>query len=162
MMLGITGASAQTIQVADTAGHTLLTPGGTPNTDPATQLPDSTVTYPQDDPGSSRPIYLLGGGGPYIQTVRGTGSGTYEDTLFDAGFVVHVQNVTAIPGVDDVLTLDPRAGSFQFQTNAASKTLSVELIAQVLDQSERTAPSSIPRVSRAAATVSPSTRPVRL
>ena len=136
----ITGGAARAVQVTDADGKTLLNAEGSENTDSATLLPDSAVFYPAHGPGpASTPIDLVGGTGPFTQTIAGTGSGTYEDTFMGNNLGVDVQGVPAIEGVNDQLAMDPQQASFRFQTGAASKPVTVEFIAQAGDGSDHTA-----------------------
>jgi hypothetical protein len=134
----ILGDSAQTAQVSDAAGHTLLAPDGTTNTDTATRLPDATVFAPEHGSDPAPPLYLLGGDGPYRQTVR-TATGSYTDTLLSHDFGVRVDDLQASPGASDTLTLDAAAKGFHFQAGGTSESLTAQLIARAADHTEHTA-----------------------
>ena len=133
------GGLAQTVQVADTAGHNLLNEDGTVNTDPTSRIPNSTFYLPATGDEATNPFVLLGGTGPYTQTVRSTNTGTYDDTILGDNFAVDVHGVAATPDANDTMTLDPTGSSFQFTTGVASKALTVQLLAGAADESVHTA-----------------------
>ena len=125
----ITGSSGSTTQISDANGRFLLNPDGSMNEDPATRLPGA-LEYGLGLNPNAPPLFLLDSGGQYIQTVKGTGGGTYKTLLLGDGMGVNLRNVPSILGVNDQLMIDTAASSFQFRTGAASKPFLVDLVAK--------------------------------
>ncbi len=123
----ITGASASTTQVSDGSGHFLLNPDGTMNDDPATRLLGA-LQYGLSLEEGAIPLYLLESGGQYVQTVKGTGGGTYATQILGGGIGLNLWGVPSIAGVNDELRIDTGSGGFEFRTGAASKTFSLDLV----------------------------------
>ncbi len=71
--LMIFGSAAET-QVTDSAGHTLLNADGSINTNPNSMIPGGARYVPEQ---GAAPIDLIQGSGNFMQTIVGTGSGTY-------------------------------------------------------------------------------------
>jgi hypothetical protein len=134
----ILGSAAQTTQVADAEGHTLLRPDGTLNDNPATRLPQGVLYAPFDGTQSASDMFLLGGTTTYTHTVRGTGPGTYTDTLFGPNFAALIRADAGL-GISDQLTMNPQSANFQFRTGGSRKALMAELIGRTPDGSEHTA-----------------------
>jgi hypothetical protein len=145
--------AAQVAQITDAAGHTLLNPDGTLNTDPATATADVLMLGPLDASTPAAPYFVLGGGtGPYTVTMQGTGNGAYDLALLNGQFAASFQTIATAQGQQDTLSIDP-GGAVQFATTAASKALTVQLIGHAADGSEysavlttRTASGSIERL----------------
>jgi len=130
--------NAKISQVSNQAGNTLYKADGTINTDPSTRLPDAFI-YPDMAGTATTNAVVLESPGIYRQTVTGTGSGTYSNTMFSPGLVAQVTNVASSPSISDLLTINPAASQFQFESGAASKEITVELIGRATDGSARTA-----------------------
>jgi len=129
----IFGESGQTEQVTDGVGHTLFRPDGTLNTDPATRLPQATPFAPLIGMGKGSDMLLLGGDGPYTQTVRNTGSTGYSHTFFGRNLGTRIENDTATPGVKDQFTFDPLTTSLRFSTGDAKRGIKAQLLARTPD-----------------------------
>jgi hypothetical protein len=149
--LRVDGA-AQVAQITDAAGHTRLNPDGTLNLDPATATADVLMLGHIDAAAPGAPYFVLGGTGPYTVTMRGTGGGSYGLTLLNSRLAASFESVATAQGQQDTLTFDPK-GTVQFATTAASKALTVQLMAHAADGSEydavlttRTAGGSIERL----------------
>ncbi len=114
--------SAQASQVTDAAGHTLLNPDGSLNTDSKTGIPSATQFA--DLAGTNKPgsdIFLFGKTGTYKQTIVGTSSGQYTNALFGSGLGVAIKAGSAKGTVDD-LTVDPQRSSVGFGTAAGGSS----------------------------------------
>jgi hypothetical protein len=129
---------ADTTQVADNQGHTLLLPDGRPNDNPATRLPQAALYAPLADGNPGLEGFLVGGPGPYTETVRGARTGQYTDLHFGHGFAVRA-TVPSSLGVNDQMTLSPQSSSFRFHTDAASKAFALQVAVLAADQTAHTA-----------------------
>jgi hypothetical protein len=129
------GSSSQSVQVMDSSGHYLLGSDGTLNIDPATHLPEALRFFPghASDTEVALPLDVLMGDGPYTEMVRGTTAGVYQGGILGDSFGVSLDGTPTAPDVVDTLTTDARAASFQFQTAASSKPLSINLMARAGD-----------------------------
>jgi hypothetical protein len=133
------GGTAQTTQVTDSQGHTLLGPNGTNNTNPATRIPGAVRYEPEQGAGAgSVPVAdYLGDTETYTQAVHESTPGTFSGLILGDGFGVDLSGIPSTPGVDDTLTTDAASAGFRFQTTALSKPLTIDLTAKAGDGAVR-------------------------
>jgi hypothetical protein len=103
--------NGKTTQVTDTSGHTLLNPNGTLNTNPATRIPNGAVYA--GDPGSI-PLDLVGGNGNFMQTIAGTGGGTYGAASLSSDAMAFITGVPTANGQTDRFGLNPANDMMSF------------------------------------------------
>jgi probable HAF family extracellular repeat protein len=123
LTLGVFGSAAET-QVTDSAGHTLLNADGSPNTDPKTMIPNAARFIA--GPGAP-PLDLVAGTGSFMQTITGTGGGTYSAASLSNDAMAMISGVTTIKGQTDQFGLDPSNDKFTF-IPATTKTMAADLV----------------------------------
>ena len=121
------GGSASMSQVTDSRGHTLITPQGTENVDPATRIAHSQLHYPATvGTKSGSPTAWLPDGGSYQIKETGKSKGQYSETLLSSGMDAIVQ-AGAQPGVSDAIGVVPGTHTVSF-SGGSTKALSLNLI----------------------------------
>ncbi len=117
------GSAAET-QVTDSAGHTLLNPDGSPNTNPLTMIPGA-ARYVAGQ--GATPLDLIQGAGSFMQTITGTGSGTYGAASLGSDAMAAISGVASVLGQTDKFGLDPSGDKLTF-IPAANKNLTADLV----------------------------------
>ncbi|HEY7329530.1 MAG TPA: SdrD B-like domain-containing protein [Gemmataceae bacterium] len=143
------GSAAET-QVSDSSGHTLLNADGTPNTDPNTMVPNA-ARFDLGDPGST-PLDLIPDTGNFMQTITGTGGGTYNAGSFGNDAMATLSGEATAKGQTDQFGLDPSSDKLTF-IPGANKELNVNLMTNASDGSQRGAQLSATASSGAAQTL---------
>jgi hypothetical protein len=123
LTLGVFGSAAET-QVTDSAGHTLLNADGTTNTDPNSKIPNAARYIA--GPGAS-PLDLIAGTGSFMQTLVGTGSGTYGAASLGNDAMATISGVNTVKGQADQFGLDPTNDKLVF-TPASTKNVTADLV----------------------------------
>ena len=116
--------NATETQVTDSAGHTLLNPDGTPNTNPNTMIPGA-ARYVAEK--GATPIDLLPGSGNFMQTIVGTGSGTYGAASLSPDAMAMISGVPSMMGQADRFGLDPSNDMLTF-IPASNKQVTADLV----------------------------------
>ena len=133
----IFGSNAKTTQITDEAGRRLLTPEGHTNTDPTTALPNATRFAPLEGPSTNSDIYLLGGDGPYTQTVTGVNGGNYSHALFSNFGAIQLETSTSKGSADQISWRQATAG-LVFRANDKPKQITARIFTSAEDESQRT------------------------
>lgn len=122
------GPVSRTTQLADNAGHILFAPNGKLSNDPKTRLFATPFAPLADIPGQGEAFILAPKSGPVVQTVVGRGSGTDTHLVTSGGLTARIET-QAMPDREDRIGFNP-AGTVSFLTRAASKPLTLGLMAQ--------------------------------
>jgi hypothetical protein len=136
--------SAGATQVTASNGHTLLTPTGDVNANPATAIPDATqLATMSGTPKPGPDIFLFGQPGTYTATVQGKSTGSYHDALLTQGMAASLTARTAA-GVADEISVPAARDGVQFgQTSggrpAGSRATDAQIVVDGSQQSKRTA-----------------------
>ncbi len=117
------GSAAET-QVTDSSGHTLLNADGSPNTDSKTNIPNA-ARFDLDK--GATPLDLIQGTGSFMQTITGTGSGTYGATSLSSDAMAAISGVASVKGQTDQFGLDPSNDKLTF-IPASNKSLTADLV----------------------------------
>jgi len=136
--------SAHATQVTSSDGHKLLNANGTPDTNPATGIPDATQFATLS--GTAKPgpdIFLFGHAGTYTTTVQGNATGQYHDAVFAHGMAASL-TAAATPAVKDQISVPANLDGLSFgQAGGAAtkggRTATVQLVVAGAQGSERTA-----------------------
>ncbi len=123
LTLGVFGSAAET-QVTDSAGHTLLDADGSPNTNPNTNIPNA-ARYVAEQ--GATPLDLIEGNGSFMQTITGTGGGTYGAVSLGTDAMAAISGVATAQGQTDKFGLDPSNDRLTF-IPAATKNLTADLV----------------------------------
>ena len=129
------GSAAET-QVMDSSGHTLLGADGSPNTDPRTMIPNAARFAPLAV--GSTPLDLIQGSGNFLQTITGTGSGTYGAGSLSKDALATLSGISSAKGQVDKFGLDPSTDKLTF-IPGANKELNANLMMNAADGSQRQA-----------------------
>ncbi len=126
--------SAHATQVTDSAGHRLLNPDGSIDTNPATAIADATQFATLSGTATPGPdIFLFGKAGTYTTTVQGNASGQYHDALFSHGMAASL-TVAANSAVKDEISVPANMDGVRFgqasgPASATARTATVQLVA---------------------------------
>ncbi len=148
LTLGVFGSAAET-QVTDSAGHTLLNPDGSPNTNPTTDLPNA-ARYVAEQ--GATPLDLIQGTGNFMQSILGTGSGTYGAVSLGTDAMAAISGVSSVSGQTDKFGLDPAGDKLTF-IPASNKSLTADLVINAPAGVQREAQLSSTAVGGAAQTL---------
>jgi probable HAF family extracellular repeat protein len=124
LLTGFVFGSASETQVTDSSGHTLLNADGSPNTNPNTMIPNA-ARFDLDD--GSPPLDLIEGTGSFMQTITGTGSGTYGAASLSSDAMAVISGVASGKGQTDQFGLDPSNDKLTFLPGS-TKTLNADLV----------------------------------
>jgi hypothetical protein len=116
--------SAREAQVTDSAGHTLLNADGSPNTDPKTMIKGA-ARYVAER--GATPIDLFQGNGHFMQTIIGTGAGTYGAASLSSDAMARISGVPSVKGEADQFGLDPSNDMLTF-IPASNKQVNADLV----------------------------------
>ena len=116
--------NATETQVTDSAGHTLLNADGTPNTNPNTMIPGA-ARYVAEE--GATPIDLIQGNGNFMQTIVGTGSGTYGAASLSPDAMAMISGVPSMMGQADRFGLNPSNDMLTF-IPASNKQVNADLV----------------------------------
>ena len=109
LILPIADRGAQSTQVTDARGRTLLSSTGDLNTNTRTAIPGSNVLAGITGSTTS-PLYVVPARGNYTQTLRGTGHGSTGASILAPGFAGQVDGVRTAKGKASSITLTPFSG----------------------------------------------------
>jgi probable HAF family extracellular repeat protein len=123
LTFGAVGSADET-QVTDSAGHKLLGADGSLNTDPNTKIANA-ARYIADQ--STTPLDLIEGTGSFMQTITGTGSGTYGAFSFSTDAMAAISGESTASGQTDQFGLDPTNDKLTF-IPASTKSLNADLV----------------------------------
>jgi hypothetical protein len=136
--------SAGATQVSASNGHTLLTPTGDVNDNPATGIPDATQLATMSGTAAPGPdIFLFGHPGTYTTTIRGKSTGSYHDALLTRGMAASLTTQTAAGVTDEISVPAARDGVRFGQTGggqqASSRATDAQIVVDGSQESKRTA-----------------------
>ena len=136
---GTAGSGIKTTQITDAAGHHLLNPDGSWNTNPRTRIPNSALlpVFGKAIPGTT--LVALHRGGTYTHTIENRGNGKYQLNFVGRDFGVQLHDVPSHAGDKETLTLSAANSRFVFNSTAASKPFNAQVLARHADKSVRTA-----------------------
>jgi hypothetical protein len=118
--------ASRTTQLADNAGHTLLTTDGKLNKDPKTRLVATPFTPLAAAAGRGEVLLVAPKSGPIVQSVMGTRPGTDTHIVTSGGLTARVET-HAEPSVADQIGFNP-TGAISFVTKGARKPLTLGLM----------------------------------
>ncbi len=116
--------NATETQVTDSAGHTLLNADGTTNTNPNTRIPNG-VRYVEEK--GTPPLDLLPSSGNFMQTIVGTGNGTYGAASLGTDAMAMISGVPSMMGQADKFGLNPSNDMLTF-IPASNKQVNADLV----------------------------------
>jgi probable HAF family extracellular repeat protein len=116
--------SAKETQVTDSSGHHLLNADGSLNTNASTRIPNA-ARYVVDP--NSPPIDLFQGSGNFMQTIVGSGNGTYGAASMSNDAIALINGVPTANGQTDKFGLNPANDMLMF-TPATTKPMTADLV----------------------------------
>jgi hypothetical protein len=136
---GTQGAGIKTTQITDSAGHQLLNPDGSWNTNGQTRIANSALlpVFGKAIPGTM--LVALARTGTYTQAIENHAAGKYQLDLVGRDFGIQLHDIPSNAGDRETIGYSPANSHFVFNTTAASKPFDVQLLVRHADKSVRTA-----------------------